>query len=108
MAPATGDGGAAIGDDGAATGDDATVGGSAMAPEAPSSGGGSAMVAGGGSGGAAMAASAIHARAVLRDTPHWRAAAETLIARSGRSASCARAAALLVLRKAMGRSFFGR
>src|SRR6266404_4731174 len=35
MAPATGDGGAAIGDDGAATGDDATVGGSAMAPEAP-------------------------------------------------------------------------
>ena len=50
MAPATGDGGA-----------DSS----------------SAMAAGGGSGGTAMAAySAIHVRAVLRDTPHSRAAAE--------------------------------
>ena len=101
MAPATGDGGAA-------TGDDATGDGSAMAPEAPTSGGGSVMATSGGSGGTAMAASAIHARAVLRETPHSRAAAETLPTSSGRSTRCARASALVVLRKAgpLGRSFF--
>jgi hypothetical protein len=85
MAPATGDGGAG--------------GGSAMA--VAGSGDEAAMAAGsagGGSGGTTMAAcSAIHVRAVLRDTPHWRAAAETLVARSGRSASCASASALPVL-----------
>src|SRR5712675_219656 len=84
-----------------------------MAPATGTGGadGGSAMAAGGGSGGAAMAAySASHARTVARDTPHSRAAAETLVDRSGRSASWASASALLVLRMAgrSGRSFFGR
>jgi hypothetical protein len=68
-------------------------------------GGGSAMAVAGGSGGTAMAAySATHTRTVLRDTPYWRAAAETLVARSGRSASWASASALPGLAKSANRN----
>jgi hypothetical protein len=95
---------------GAAAGAGGAGGGSAMAVEG--SGDEVAMAAGsasGGSGGTTMAAAArIHSLAVLRDTPHSRAAAETLPMSSGRSTSCAIAATLPVLAGPLRWTFFGR